>query len=313
MIMDLLSDLPVIVANFLDLSYYTIYAGGGSFVKTRRRANYLSCFTFIGHLHLLCTQQTGARTLAALADKYGPFFTIRVGRFRTVVVSSPEAVKVVSSLMIRSSPIRKLAVVELLSVHRVALLKHVQVLEVNAFIKYLYLFCKKIGQKISIGPRLEVLIVNMMVRMIAGKRYVSRADGEANEEAQRVIKFIKEFASVLATVTAVSEWFQTHKFGRTLKSLSQRGFSQAIKMWIVWDNFEMVPFGSGKRACPGMSWALQAICLTMARMLQGFDLTTPSNAPVDMNEDQGASATMLKATPLELILTPRLPRHLHQL
>ncbi|MBA0674781.1 hypothetical protein Goari_016359 [Gossypium aridum] len=48
----------------------------------------------------------------------------------------------------------------------------------------------------------------MMVRMIAGKRYVSRADGEANEEAQRVIKFIKEFASVLASVTAVFEWFR---------------------------------------------------------------------------------------------------------
>ncbi|MBA0757819.1 hypothetical protein Gotri_020881 [Gossypium trilobum] len=188
------------------------------------------------HLHLLRTQQTGARNLTALADKYGPVFTIGVGGFRTVVVSSPEAVKVVSSLMIRSSPIgqdrmqehtsvttmqasgllltgywreiRKLAVVELLSVHRVALLKQVQVLEVNAFIKDLYLFCKKNGQKISIGPRLEVLTVNMMVRMIAGKRYVSRADGEANEEAQRVIRFIKEFASVLATVTAVFEWFR---------------------------------------------------------------------------------------------------------
>ncbi|XP_040930062.1 protopine 6-monooxygenase-like [Gossypium hirsutum] len=79
----------------------------------------------------------------------------------------------------------------------------------------------------------------------------------------------------------------------------------------VWSNPE--EFESERRACPGMNWALQAICLTMARMLQGFDLTTPSNAPVDMNDDQGASATMLKATPLELILTPRLPRLLYQL
>ncbi|KAH1130328.1 hypothetical protein J1N35_001706 [Gossypium stocksii] len=163
------------------------------FSLPKQQGGQITCpaLPFIGHLHLLRTQQKGARTLAALADKYGPVFTIRVGRFRTVVVSSPEAVKVVSSLMIR-----------------VALLKQVQVLEVNAFIKDLYLFCKKNGQKISIGPRLEVLIVNMMARMIAGKRYVSRADGEANEEAQRVIKFIKEFASVLATVTAVSEWFR---------------------------------------------------------------------------------------------------------
>ncbi|MBA0846396.1 hypothetical protein Goshw_001363, partial [Gossypium schwendimanii] len=259
------------------------------------------------HLHLLRTQQTGARNLVALADKYGPVFTIRVGRFRTVVVSSPEAVKVVSSLMIRSSPIGQDRMQEhtsvttmqasgllltgrigvrfaseLLSVHRVALLKQVQVLEVNAFIKDLYLFCKKNGQKISIGPRLEVLIVNMTVRMIAGKRYVSRADGEANEEAQRVIKFIKEFASVLASVTAVFEWFPASAGYHILKGT--RLFVNAWKLHRdpqVWSNHE--EFEPERLACPGMSWALQAVCLTMARMLQGFDLTTPSNAPVDMN------------------------------
>ncbi|PPR90798.1 hypothetical protein GOBAR_AA29882 [Gossypium barbadense] len=78
-------------------------------------------------------------------------------------------------------------------------------------------------------------------------------------------------------------------------------------------NFELTPFGSGRRSCPGIKWTLQAVHLTMARLLQGFDLTTPLHAPVDMTEAQGASATMPKATPLELVLTPRLPPHLYHL
>ncbi|XVE78136.1 hypothetical protein DITRI_Ditri13aG0119700 [Diplodiscus trichospermus] len=81
------------------------------------------------------------------------------------------------------------------------------------------------------------------------------------------------------------------------------------KVDIVRQDFEMVPFGSGRRSCPGTTWALQVIPLTIARLLQGFDLTTPFNAPVDMAE--GPGAVMPKATPLEVVLTPRLRDHLY--
>ncbi|XP_021301064.1 cytochrome P450 82C2-like [Herrania umbratica] len=80
---------------------------------------------------------------------------------------------------------------------------------------------------------------------------------------------------------------------------------------ILGQHFELIPFGSGRRSCPGMSWALQVIRLTIARLLQGFDLATPLNAPVDMTEEPGGN--MPKATPLQLVLTPRLPDHLYQL
>ncbi|RVW14401.1 Cytochrome P450 82C4 [Vitis vinifera] len=42
---------------------------------------------------------------------------------------------------------------------------------------------------------------------------------------------------------------------------------------------------------------------------KGFDMATPSNAPVDMTE--GISFTMPKLTPLRVMLTPRLPSHLY--
>ncbi|KAJ9687539.1 hypothetical protein PVL29_016144 [Vitis rotundifolia] len=74
-------------------------------------------------------------------------------------------------------------------------------------------------------------------------------------------------------------------------------------------HFELIPFGSGRRSCPGINMALQMLHLTTAQLLQGFDMATPSNSPVDMAE--GISITMPKFTPLEVMLTPRLPAELY--
>ncbi|KAJ4964353.1 hypothetical protein NE237_024292 [Protea cynaroides] len=61
---------------------------------------------------------------------------------------------------------------------------------------------------------------------------------------------------------------------------------------------------------PGFSFALQTILMTLARLLHGFNLQTPSDLPVDMTEATGI--TMSKKNPLEVLLSPRLPSHLHE-
>ncbi|CAI9778628.1 unnamed protein product [Fraxinus pennsylvanica] len=70
-------------------------------------------------------------------------------------------------------------------------------------------------------------------------------------------------------------------------------------------HFEFTPFGSGRRCCPGITFAMQVTHLTLAQLLQGFDFTTPLNMPVDMTE--GQSLTLPKAKPLQLVVTARLP------
>lgn len=69
-------------------------------------------------------------------------------------------------------------------------------------------------------------------------------------------------------------------------------------------HFEYLPFGSGRRACPGSTFAMQVSLLTMARLIQGFEL---GGEQVDMRE--GVGITLPKATPLQISLTPRLPSH----
>ncbi|KAH7537073.1 hypothetical protein FEM48_Zijuj03G0053400 [Ziziphus jujuba var. spinosa] len=75
-------------------------------------------------------------------------------------------------------------------------------------------------------------------------------------------------------------------------------------------NFEYIPFGSGRRACPGISSGLQMVNLVLARLLQGFTMTTPRNEPVDMEE--GLGITIAKAKPLNVMLSPRLSHALYQ-
>ncbi|TXG52308.1 hypothetical protein EZV62_021477 [Acer yangbiense] len=74
-------------------------------------------------------------------------------------------------------------------------------------------------------------------------------------------------------------------------------------------NFELIPFGTGRRVCPGISFALQVMQLTLATLLHGFEFSTPNDELVDMADGMGL--TNLKATPLEVLLTPRLPAHLY--
>ncbi|XP_019161657.1 PREDICTED: cytochrome P450 CYP82D47-like [Ipomoea nil] len=68
--------------------------------------------------------------------------------------------------------------------------------------------------------------------------------------------------------------------------------------------FQFIPFGSGRRSCPGMLYAMRVTHLTLARLLQGFNFSTVSNAALDMTE--GLGITLPRANPLEVLVTPRL-------
>ncbi|MFS7972563.1 putative cytochrome P450 [Helianthus anomalus] len=69
-------------------------------------------------------------------------------------------------------------------------------------------------------------------------------------------------------------------------------------------HYELLPFGSGRRMCPGVSFALQSLHLTLASLIQGFELAKSSDGPVDTSEI--FLLTNNKASPLDVLLRPRL-------
>ena len=74
-------------------------------------------------------------------------------------------------------------------------------------------------------------------------------------------------------------------------------------------NFEYIPFSSGRRSCPAITFGMQVVDLALARLLQGFDIMTVGGAEVDMRE--GSGLDLPKVDPLNVILKPRLPMELY--
>ncbi|WCJ37979.1 cytochrome P450 family 82 subfamily G polypeptide 1 [Euphorbia peplus] len=69
-------------------------------------------------------------------------------------------------------------------------------------------------------------------------------------------------------------------------------------------NFELIPFSSGRRSCPAINFGLQLVQMAIARLIQGFDLATVDGLPVDMKEGMGIA--LPKVDSVQVIVKPRL-------
>lgn len=74
-------------------------------------------------------------------------------------------------------------------------------------------------------------------------------------------------------------------------------------------NFEFIPFGAGRRICPGANFGMHMLHLVLANLLHAFEVSTVGDEEVDMSESVGL--TNLKATPLDVLIAPRLSPNLY--
>ncbi|CAK9260280.1 unnamed protein product [Sphagnum jensenii] len=77
------------------------------------------------------------------------------------------------------------------------------------------------------------------------------------------------------------------------------------------NTFEHLPFGTGKRACPGRPMGNLVVEIVLARLLQGFNWELPNKQDpktLDMTEKFGG--VIHKAQPLQVRAYPKLPAHL---
>ncbi|WRX30803.1 Cytochrome P450 - like 10, partial [Theobroma cacao] len=73
-------------------------------------------------------------------------------------------------------------------------------------------------------------------------------------------------------VWSKADEFQPERFLTTHKHVEVKG-----------QNYELIPFGSGRRICSGVSLALQIMHFTVGNLLHAFEITTPSDEPIDMS------------------------------
>lgn len=78
-------------------------------------------------------------------------------------------------------------------------------------------------------------------------------------------------------------------------------------------DFRLLPFGSGRRMCPGYNLGLKVIESTLSNLLHGFKWKLPEGMrPEDLSMEEVFGLSTPRKVPLETVATPRLPASLYE-
>lgn len=250
-------ELLVLLISLLFLFFIVLINRNKSKSTTKEAPELGGGWPIIGHLHLLGGgNQLLYRTLGAMADKYGPAFNIRLGTRRAFVVSSWEVAKdcfTVNDKALASRPktaavkhmgynyavfgfapytpfwreMRKIATLELLSNRRLEMLKDVRSSEINSGINELYgRWAENSYQPVvvELNKWLEHMMLNIVVMMVAGKRYFGVGGG--GDEADRCQKAISDFFRLIG-IFVVSDaipflwWLDLQGYEKQMKATAK--------------------------------------------------------------------------------------------
>ncbi|KAK1549782.1 hypothetical protein Q3G72_007762 [Acer saccharum] len=93
----------------------------------------------------------------------------------------------------------------------------------------------------------------------------------------------------------------------------ERFLQGKVDMDVKGQSFELLPFGSGRRMCPGYSLGLKMIRSSLANMLHGFHWKLPEDhmKVEDISMEEVFGLTTPRKYPLVAVMEPRLPLHLY--
>ncbi|CAL5081656.1 unnamed protein product [Urochloa decumbens] len=84
------------------------------------------------------------------------------------------------------------------------------------------------------------------------------------------------------------------------------------KLDVKGQDYELLPFGSGRRMCPGYSLGLKVIQVSLANLLHGFEWSLPNGmTKEELNMEEIFGLSTPRKFPLEAVVVPKLPAHLY--
>uniref|UniRef100_A0AB38Z7E6 Cytochrome P450 family n=1 Tax=Paeonia suffruticosa TaxID=45171 RepID=A0AB38Z7E6_PAESU len=213
----------------------------------------------IGHLYLL--KKPLHRTLSKISARYGPILLLRFGSRNVLLVSSPSAAEECltnqNDVVFANRPrflagkhlgynytslpwaphgdhwrnLRRISAVEILSTHRLQMMSSIRADEVRRMIQQLY---KNTDEKVEMKSCFFELTLNVLMRMIAGKRYYGEdvTEVEAAREFREIVSetFLLGGATNMLDFLPVLKWVGFKGIEKKMKVLHGKrdGFIQSL-------------------------------------------------------------------------------------
>ncbi|GMI82675.1 cytochrome P450, family 81, subfamily D, polypeptide 5 [Hibiscus trionum] len=201
----------------------------------------------IGHLHLL--KQPVHRTLHQLSEKYGPILLLQFGTRKVLLVSSASAAEECftkndsifanrpqllagkhmnyNNSTIGLAPygdywrsLRRLTTMELFSTSRLAMFASIRQEEVQLLVKELFVASTEKPAKVKLTSKLIEVVFNIILRIIAGKRYYGK---------DAVDKEGEEFRDIMREVTEIHGSAHLNDFFPALQWVDFQGVERRMK------------------------------------------------------------------------------------
>ncbi|XP_050206450.1 cytochrome P450 81Q32-like [Mercurialis annua] len=207
----------------------------------------------IGHLHLL--KHPMHRTLYRLFQKHGPIIILRLGSRPVIIVSSSSAAEecfTKNDIIFANRPklllgkyvaynhttvvqapygdhwrnLRRICAIEMFSTHRLNKLASIRKDEIKRLMVNLTRNSLQGFSKVELKSKFRELTFNIMIRMIAGKRYYGDEVSD-EEEARQFRQILKETASYGGVSNPgdflpILNWLDGGKFKRTVIGYAKR-------------------------------------------------------------------------------------------
>ncbi|CAH8350384.1 unnamed protein product [Eruca vesicaria subsp. sativa] len=221
----------------------------------------MGALPLFGHLHLLRGKELVCKKLAAISDKLGPIFSLKLGFYKLVVTSDPDIIKdcfTTNDLVLATRPnisfgryvgynnavlalapygdywreLRKIATVHLFSNQSMEMLGHIRYSEVNAFIKQIYKAGGDNTSTVKIDLLFEFLTFNIILKKMVGKR---TEFGEVKSEEWRYKEALKssEYLAAVFMIGDVIPWLGWLDFSKIAQMKNTfKELDSAITKWL---------------------------------------------------------------------------------